>query len=171
MRKYFVKLVLAIFLFSGCATNPAIKEDEHTKVYRQDLTAEGSKEIIKVEDTFDTDSSSTVTIMAKDAKKICDFSVPGRVNNIEFLELYDYGVSQIALYYNDDSNYQNLEIRRLKSNNPIAITVFRSNCGIEIDSSAICKIKVCRPKCASCGAASGTEWEIWSWSGEKFVRE
>ncbi|MCM8779854.1 MAG: hypothetical protein NC914_01715 [Candidatus Omnitrophica bacterium] len=171
MKKYFLKIALAIFLFSGCATSPALKGNENTKIYRQDLTAEGSREIIKIDDNFDTDSASTVTIMSRNAKKICDFSVPGRVRSVEFLDLYDYGIYQIALFYEDDNNYQNLEIRRLNNIDTEILAVFRGNCGIKVDSSTIPKIKVCRYKCSNCGADSGTTWDVWSWSGEKFVRE
>jgi len=173
--KSLVKIFITVFLLSGCATGPKFKEDEHTKIFRQDLDNNGAQEIIKVEDKFDKDSNSVITVMKRDGTEIGHFIIPGRFVNVEFIDLYDNESNQMAIHYSSKDNSANLEIYSLKNNKLSKLFNFSSSCGIDTNWEGICRIRVCKPGISGTGCSpennNACDWDVWSWSGEKFIKE
>ncbi|MDD5044663.1 MAG: hypothetical protein PHU91_01090 [Candidatus Omnitrophica bacterium] len=173
--KSILKVSFILFLLAGCASNPKFKEDEHTKIFKQDIDNTGMPEVIRVEDKFDTESKTIVTIMKRDGTSIGSFTVPGRFMGMDFIDLYENQKKQMAIFYDYKDNTSNVAIYGLKHNNFVKLFSFSSPCGVEADWDTIYRIKVCDAGCRKkdCSPENSTacDWNTWSWSGQKFIKE
>jgi len=176
MKKwFFMKMVLAVFFLAGCAGTPKAKDGAHTKIFRQDLDNNGTKETIKVEDKFDASSNTVITVIMRDGTVAGSFTLPGRFRNMEFIDLYENEFKQMAIYCDRNDNSSDLELWGLKNNKLSKLSAFRSPCGIDADWSTIYRVRVCNPgsrgrNCSSENSAA-CHWDVWSWSGERFIKE
>lgn len=170
--------MLGVSLFSGCVA-PSVKNvKSKPPEYKLDLDNNGIKEIISIEDKFDLEGNALITISKQKNKKvretITSFSVPGRTPRIELIDLSEDGYKQIAVYYETKNNYANLVIYNLKNDKLTKIFNVSSSCGIDTDfTSVLAKIKAGKPKKgqSSCFSLSDSDWDVWVWGGEKFIKE
>jgi hypothetical protein len=141
---------------------------------RLDLNNDGLKEIVKIEDKFDTDQEFIITVMKQNKDEIDSFLIPGRFKKIEFIDLDGNGDKQIAIRYKDEIDYENLVIYKLKDESLFKIFSIGSAYGIDTEfNSTLPRIKVGRSRCTqkNCYAGDVPDWEVWVWGGEKFIKE
>ncbi|MCU0651687.1 MAG: hypothetical protein MUC39_01940 [Candidatus Omnitrophica bacterium] len=174
--KYLFSLILAVFLSAAMVSPALAKEKPSSKLQTQklDLNADKVKEIITMEDKFDTDGFSVITIARPKADKIGSFTVPGRFKAIEFADLYGDGAKQIAVYFEGKDASNHLVLYGIKNNRISRIFGVDSACDIEGDfSTVLARITIDKPVCeeGSCYCPEQPEHEIWIWTGEKFIRE
>ncbi len=172
--RHAIRVILALFLVVIYAPQAIPKDTPGTKTQKIDLNNDRVKEIVQIEDKFDTDGVSIVTIAKPKADKIASFQVPGRFNAIEFAELDGDGQKQIVVYYEGKDGSSNLVIYSLKNNKLSKIFTISSPCGIEADLSTIlARVRVDKPVCdeEGCYCNDLPNWEKWVWSGERFIKE
>jgi hypothetical protein len=169
-------LLCLILIFNGCASFSSKKEaNPNLKTYFSDLNGDGIKEIIEVENLYDTKGEVIIRVIAYDKKKLDEITIPGRLIKIEFIQLNADNTMQLAVSYEDNKADTNLNIYQLKSEKLYKIFVIATKCGIEsyFDSS-LARIKVGRPKHGEKECSRDTvvsEWDVWVWTGEKFIKE
>jgi len=174
--KYLISLVLAVFLSAAVIPAALAKEKPNPKLQTQklDLNGDKVKEIITMEDKFDTDGFSVITISRPKADKIGSFSVPGRFRAIEFADLNGDGSRQIAVYFEGGDSSNHLVLYGIKNNKVSRIFGVDSICNIEGEfDTVLARIKIDKPVCeeGSCYCPDQPERIIWIWTGEKFIRE
>lgn len=176
-----IVLFLGIFLISGCLTGDKNKNNANKNIttYTSDLDGDLLPETIEVENRFATDGNTVVKIIKgqKDKKaeeKTCSFVIPGHYSKVEFIDLNEDGLKQMAVYYDTKDAYTHLAIYRLKNNKVTKIFSTSSNCDIEADfSSLLARIKVGKSNDGSddCAGGGSAYWETWVYTGEKFIKE
>lgn len=171
-------IILIVLLLNGCATRRESKDGlrVHTapKIYKFDLDCDGQKEIIKVEDNFDKNGESMITVIKKDKSKIDSVSFPARFINMEFIDLNVDGNKQIAVYSQEKNKCNSLIIYKFNNNRLLKIFSAENNYGIDTSfGSFLSRIKVAKLKSTGDNSSSSNmlEWESWVWSGERFIRE
>jgi hypothetical protein len=177
--KVLVSVILAVFLSGGCASAPVkFREDakKNLKTYTADLNGDGNKEIVRVEDKFDTDSVSLITVEKQDKKKnaetIDSFSVFGKIRNFELIELNSDGQKQMAIYFDDRDKIPNLVIYQLLNNRLLKMFEVSSPYGIAANlGGGMPRIKIGRAPRNDNSPNRIPEWESWVWGGERFIRE
>lgn len=172
-----VLIVCLLFTLSGCVSlfQSKKKENPNLKTYIFDLDGNGIKEVVEIEDLYDTKSEVDIRVFDYTKKKLDALVIPGRLIKIEFIQLNDNNAMQLAVYYEDQKADTNLDIYQLKNEKMYKIFKMATKCGIEsyMDSS-LARIKVGRPKPGEkdCSRDSVvTEWDVWVWTGEKFIKE
>ncbi|MFA5272026.1 MAG: hypothetical protein WC412_06805 [Candidatus Omnitrophota bacterium] len=176
-----IVLFLSILLYSGCLTGDKDKNNSNKNVetYKVDLDGDFLPETIEIENRFETDKNSVIKITKgqKDKKKKaieCTFTIPGYYKKVEFTDLNDDGIKQMAVYYDTEGDYLNLAIYKLKNNKIIKMFSVSSNCDIEADfTSLLARVKVGKSKDGSndCAGAVTAYWEVWVYTGEHFIKE
>lgn len=174
----FIAVVCLAAFFSGCLTGGAGKNGDNRankkpEIYKLDLDNDGIKELTKVEKNIDQDKKSVVTISSLRKERIDSFSVTGQLNKVDFIDLNEDGFKQIAVFYRDPQEQYNLAIYKMKNNQLLKLFSIASSCGIDTDfSTVLSRIKVCKNGCDGEYYANNTlNWDVWVWSGERFIRE
>lgn len=176
-----IVLFLSIFLISGCLTGDKDKNNskKNVETYKVDLDGDFLPETIEIANRFETDANAVIKIKKgqKDKKatpKECTFIIPGYYKKVEFIDLNDDGIKQMAVSYDTEGDYLNLAIYKLKNNKVIKIFSVSSNCDIEADfSSLLARVKVGKGKDGSndCKGGVSAYWEVWVYTGEYFIKE
>ncbi len=177
MRFVLMAALIASFLFFGLVraeakASPAAKK----KAIQQtlDLDNDGSKEVVKVEDKFDSSQNFTVTILNNRKEELDSFSAMGRFKKIELVDLEGNNTKQVAVYYKDPNDFYSLIIYQLKDKSLYKIFGVSSIYGIdaELDTN-LPRIKVGKAKYARGSGYSSDipEWEVWVWVQDRFVKE
>ncbi len=176
--KYLITVIILVALAaSGCATDTQfIKGKKIVSISKLDLDNDGAQEIILVEDRQGTGSDVLITITRpKPAKQeVASLCVPGRFRKIELIDLKGDGYKQMAIHYDDKGNNSNLVIYSFKNEKLSKVFEVASTCAIETDfSSVLGRVKVGKPKrgYADCSSSNMTDWDVWVWSGDKFIKE
>lgn len=173
-------IILAVFLLNGCATQAKSKNESRSRVnkssriYKLDLDCDGKKEIISIQDNFDKNGESIITIAKPDRSKIDSISFAGRFIRLEFIDLNVDGSKQIAVYSQKENNCTNLIIYRLNNNKLLTIFNTGSSYGIDTNfGSVLARISVAKPKYSekNPSLSDTLEWERWVWVGERFIKE
>ncbi len=174
----FIAVVCSAAFFSGCITDGAGKNDDnraHKKpeIYKLDLDNDGIKEITEIEKSIEPDKKSVITISSLRKERIDSLSIGGQLNKVDFIDLNEDGFKQIAVFYRDSQEQYNLAIYKMKNNQLLKLFSIASNCGIDTDfSTVLSRIKVCKNGCAGEYYANNiTDWDVWIWSGERFIKE
>lgn len=176
-NRFLITLVSLIFFLSGCVTLGNKSKDKLKKppqIYKVDLNNDLMEEIIEVKDGSDTGVDTTIVITKQDKSKIDSLTVYGKFTKVEFIDLNEDGYKQIALFYEGKDNSSKLTIYNLKNNKLTKIFTIENKCGIDTDfSSVLARIKVGKSKAgqSDCSANYPEDWEIWVWSGDKFIKE
>ncbi len=175
-KQIFICALLGLVLLNGCATQSKLKagadKNNIPLDYRIDLDGDGLKEFIKIEDGLSADSKGAVVVLAADKSKIGDFAFSGKFTRVEFVDLDSDGNQQLALWALEGTHYNSLIIYGLKNNRVYKIFDKSSPCPIEIEThSAIPKVKVGIPRLQEKGWTYEDEpdWQVWVWSGERFI--
>lgn len=175
--KYLIILTLAVLAASGCASDDQfIKGRKIVSISRQDLDNDGVEEIILAEDKSGTGLDVSIEIKRPKSKQkeVDSFSVPGRFRRIELIDLSAGGYKEIAVYYDGKDKFANLVIYNFKNEKLSKVFEVSSPCGVEADfSSVLGRVRVGKPASGyrDCSSRNTTDWDIWVWSGEKFIRE
>ncbi|MFH1442102.1 MAG: hypothetical protein ABIH18_08710 [Candidatus Omnitrophota bacterium] len=172
----FMAVVCSTALFSGCITDGAGKNGDRVnkpEIYKLDLDNDGIKEITKVEKSTEPDKKSVITISSLRREEIDSFSVGGKLNKVDFIDLNEDGFKQIAVFSRDTQEKYNLAIYKMKNNQLFRLFSIASSCGIDTDfSTVLSRIRVCKSGCEGEYYANNIiNWEVWVWSGERFIRE
>lgn len=175
MNKIFVFIfVFALFLLMGCATdnNPRAKDPNFHR-YAADLDGDGAMEIIDTDDKTATESITLVEIKKKDKKDIeviDNFSIPGKIRKIDFVELNLSQPDRIVVYFDDKNGISNIIIYQLRDNKASKVFFASSEYGIETNFDSIARIKVGKDM-RSKSPNLMPDWDTWIWCGDKFVKE
>ena len=165
---------LALLISSGCASMDKYKSEPADTLYQADINGDSKDEIIRVKDKFDTQSKTIIEVLKKNRIQIGSFSVPGRLEKIDFVELGIGPRKDISVHYINKDDSQTLSIYTLKDDKFRKIFTVSSNCGLETDyDSVLARIKVGKFICNGdiCSCADVNNGEIWIWTGDKFLKE
>ena len=169
---------LSVFLSAGCLTTGVKKEkNDKIKTYSEDLYGDMQKEIIEVEDKFDKEGKTQITVKKPGKKKeveILDTTpVYGKVRKFELVDLDNSGQKRMAVIFDDSDNVPNIIIYKLQNNRLAKMFEAASIYGIDAELGA-CMPRVKIGKAPTQGTASPNlvpEWDSWVWSGDKFIKE
>jgi hypothetical protein len=180
MKMRFLIAVSALaLLLSGCATSAKEKatKDKKTTTHMVDLNGDGAKEIIEAQDKFDTDGIYVITVKRalkkKETEDLDSFTVPGKMKKLEFIELYFDKEQQIAVTYVDKDNVSGIMVYQLKNDKLSQIFVASSKYGVEGEFvTALAQVKIGKPPRGGDNSPNRIpEWEVWVWTGDKFIKE
>lgn len=149
-------------------------QDKHPKVYKSDLDADAKNETITIEVIPGSDNHTRISVVSRGNTEAASFTVPGIFDKLELIDLKEDGYKQLAVYSSGKDHYANLAIYGFKNSKLSKIFAAASNCGIDTDfSSVLSRIKVGRQRKIenSYSSTDIPEWDVWVWSGEKFIRE
>lgn len=167
-------VIMSAFLLSGCASIDKYKDEPTDVLYRADINADNATEIIKVKDKFDTESKTIIIALKRNKMQIASFSIPGRLQDIEFMQLDISPRKHISAHYKKKDDSEVVDIYSLKDDKFRKIFTIDSNCGIETDySSVLARIKVGKFKCNGdiCSCISPSGGDMWIWAGDRFLKE
>lgn len=167
-------VIMAVFLLSGCSSIDKYKDEPTDVLYQADINADNAAEIIKVKDKFDTQSKTIIIALKRNKAEISSFSIPGRLQNLEFMQLDISPRQHISAHYRKRDDSEVLDIYSLKGDKFHKIFTIDSNCGIETDySSVLARIKVGKFQCDGdiCSCIGPSAGEMWIWGGDRFVKE
>ena len=101
-------VIITVFLLSGCSSIDKYKDEPTDILYQADINADNANEIIKVKDKFDTQSKTIIIALKRNKMEIGSFSVPGRLKNLEFMQLDISPRKHISAHYRkrDDSELE-----------------------------------------------------------------
>jgi hypothetical protein len=175
MKMRFVFTLVLIFLLSaGCATQGKPKKDNpNIRKYFADLDGDGRKEIIETEDKTATESKYIVTVKEnnKMAKVIDTFSLSGKIRDIEFAEFNLDGQEWMAIYFDQMDNSSGIAIYKLTNNKFTKVFFAVSVYGIEASLDPMApRIKVGKPPREKSSPNLVPDWDVWLWTGDKFIR-
>ncbi|MEI8349685.1 MAG: hypothetical protein WCI77_05985 [Candidatus Omnitrophota bacterium] len=174
-----VVLVLLAVSFSSCLTLNGKKEKlpKGVEQFKVDLDNDMIAEVVEVTDRFDAQADALVTITKKDKEpsknKVNTFTVPGRFTKIQFIDLNNNDYKQIVVYY-EAKGMLALVIYDIKDNRLSRLFTAESSCGVDGDfDSGLSRVKIGKNKSgtADCSTEQLDTWELWAWSGEKFIKE
>jgi len=134
-----------------------------------DIDNDGLKEIVKVDDKFDTEQKFTIMVMSQKREEIDSFSAAGKFKKIELVDLSGDGSKQIAVQYKDLNDFYNLVIYKLKDSSLSKLFSVSSGYGVDTEfDSTLPRVKVGRAKYlgASSYSSEVPDWEIWVWIGD-----
>jgi hypothetical protein len=175
--KYLVALILTVSLASGCATDAQFKKGKKiVSASKLDLDNNGVQEIILAEDRLGgaIDILITITRPKPNNQEVVSFTVPGHFTKIEFIDLKGDGYKQMVVYYDDKDNKANLIIYSFKDEKLTKVFEISSPCGLDTDfSSVLGRVKAGKPKKGylDCSSSNMTDWDVWVWAGDKFIKE
>lgn len=169
-----VSAVLALLILSGCASTEKYKSEPEDLIYLADINGDDKSEIIRVKDKFDTQSKTIIEVLKKNRIQLGSFSVPGRLEKIDFIEL-EIGLRRdISVHYRNRDDSQTVNIYTFKDGKFRRLFTIDSNCGIETDySSVLARIKTGKFICNGdiCSCTDVNNGEMWIWTGDKFLQE
>ena len=166
MSKLAAFLILALFVNCAAQSNAGaagIKTNKNIQSYTADLSGDGSKNIIEVEDKSATEQAFVLTISKENKKqieKIESISISGKIKKLELVDLNDDGKKQIVLYFNSPDNLFNIAVYQMDNNQLGNIFSAKSPHTISGNFVVIPQIKI----------RNGEETSTWYWNGEKFVK-
>lgn len=169
-----VALALALLISSGCASMDKYKSDPADAVYLADLNGDSRDEIVRVKDKFDTQSKTIIEVLRKNKMQLGSFSVPGRLEKIDFIELDISPRKGISVHYRNRDGSETVSIYTFGDGKFSTIFTVDSNCGIETDySSVLARIKTGKFICSAgiCSCTDVNNGEMWIWTGDKFLKE
>lgn len=173
VRTFFISgMVMVLLASTGCATQGKTKKDnEKNKVYITDLNGDGIKETVETKDKFSTDFTSIVTIKNKKGAETDSFPVSGKIGKIEFADLNNDGVKQIAAYSEDEEGITTLTIYQSNDDKFYKIFSVASAYTIDTDFGLVSRIKVGKAARRSNPSNFSLEWDKWIWVGNGFIME
>jgi len=175
MRLRFVCITaLALSISSGCASVDKYKSAPTDKIYRADINGDNKDEIIRVKDKFDAQAKSEVEVLKKNKIQLGNFSVPGKVIKVDFIELSMGSCKHISVHYRNRDDSETVNIYAFKDDSFRKIFTLSSNCGIETEyASALARIRAGKFICNGdvCSCTDANSGEMWIWTGDKFLRE
>jgi hypothetical protein len=148
--------------------------DDPSKVYKSDLDNDAKIEIISVDPASGAGKETRVTVTRRDHTNAGSFTVPGLFKKLEIIDLNEDGYKQIAVYSRGDDGSANLVIYSFKNNEFSRVFAAGSKHGIDTDfHSALGRVRIGRQRRVTNGPSYTDipEWDVWVWSGEKFIRE
>lgn len=174
-------LVLSLFLLGSCLTTNKNKSDKNKNIetYKIDFDNDMMEELVEIEDRFVVHGDMLIRI-TKSAKnrnaepKIFNFTITGQFNKVEFAELGCDGLKQMLIYYNTAKNFTHLVIYKFKNDKVSQIFLASSNCDIETDFDTVPRVKIGKNTNGGkdCSVLTqGSDWEVFAWDGERFVKE
>jgi hypothetical protein len=173
-NKKLLFLLLAVLIAQPAIAKDKAVLDKRPKTYKIDLDGDSKIEIIRIEDASAADKETKVIVTRKDSADIGSFMVPGIFNKLELIDLSEDGCKQIAVYCAGKDNYTNLAIYSFKNNKFSRVFSAGSNCGMDTDfRSVLARVKIGRQRRIEKGNSYTDipEWDVWVWSGERFIRE
>jgi hypothetical protein len=168
-------MVLTALISTGHASSmDKYKSEPGDAIYQGDINGDNKDEIIRVKDKFDTQSKTIIEVLKKNKIQVGSFSVPGRMEKIDFVELGMGGQRYISAHYRSRDDSETVAIYLFKDDKFRKIFSLDSNCGIETDyDSALARIKagkfICNGDICSCTDIDGGQ--MWIWTGDKFLKE
>lgn len=177
--KFLIAVSALVLLSSGCATaeKGKVSKDKKTTTQMVDLNGDGRKQIIETQDKFDAQGIYVITVKRalknKQTETLDSFTVPGKVKKLEFLELYFDKRQQMAVTYVDKDNVQGIVIYQLTNDKLSQMFLATSKYGVEGEfTSALEKIRIGKPPRGGDDSPNRIpEWEVWVWTGDKFIKE
>lgn len=175
-----VFLLSVILVLSGClTTNKNKNANKNIETREVDLDGDTFPETIEIENRFITDGNALVRITKgvknkKITPKAVSFEIPGNFKKIEFIDLNDDGLKQMAVYFDARDNSSNVTIYKLKNDKVSKIFYVSSNCEIETDfTSILARVRINKDINGGndCSLGTSGEWEVWVYNGEKFIKE
>jgi len=164
---------------------PAKRLFADTKTYKVDLDNDGKKEIITTEGKIEEDVNfmieSIITVTSADRKHKDSFSMPERLEKIEFVSLNKDGRKQIVVHSHSGMHYTNIAVYGYEKGRLHKIFEDGSACGIDAyldDSPPLikvgranwdAKVKTEDGKEIDWSYASEPLWQVYRWDGKEFV--
>lgn len=178
-KKILVLLLSGLFLLGGCATSPSTQKDKNPNIKTQmmDLNGDGTKEIVETEDKFDTDSVCIVSVKRQKKNKeiqiLDSFTVPGKIKKLDFCDLYFDSQKQIVIYFDDADKAPGITIYQLKNDGLSQIFFASSRYGIDAQlKSGVPRVRLGKASRVQEGSPNRMpDWEVWTWTGDKFIKE
>jgi len=173
-NKRLLFLLLAVLVVQPAEAKDKAALEKRPKIYKIDLDGDSKIEIIRIDAASLADKETRVVVKRKDSADMGSFAVPGIFNKLELIDLNEDGCKQIAVYCAGEANYTNLAIYSFKNNKLSRIFSAGSNCGMDTDfRSVLARIKIGRQRRIEKGNSYTDipEWDVWVWSGERFIRE
>ncbi len=181
MRNCLLILFLLTAFSVGCLTPAKTKDknDKNIESYKADLDADGVEELIEIEDRS-IKGGDTFVLITKISKnknipsKEYSLTLPGHFVRAEIIDLDTDNFRQMAFFYDTKDSRLNIVIYRFKNNRLSKVFSASSDCDIETDMDLVPRVKVAKGHNGGkdCSVSlQQSDWEIWAWSGEKFVRE
>jgi hypothetical protein len=167
-------LLLAVLIAQPAAAKDKAALGKQPKSYKIDLDGDSKTEIIRIEAASAADKQTKVIVTRKDSVDMGSFTVPGTFNKLELIDLNEDGCKQIAVYCAGKDNYTNLAIYSFKNNKLSRIFSAGSNCGMDTDfRTVLARVKIGRQRRIEKGNSYTDipEWDVWVWSGERFIKE
>ncbi|MFA5155832.1 MAG: hypothetical protein WC532_00350 [Candidatus Omnitrophota bacterium] len=167
-------LLAALFFAQPAAAKEKPAADKRNKTFKSDLDADAKFEVIQVIPAVDLAGETQVKIAKRDRTEIGNFSVPGKFSRLEIIDLNEDGYKQMAVYCAGENGFTNLAVYNLKNGRLSKVFAAGSSYGIDTDfRSVLARIRVGR-QCKVADRNSYTdipEWDVWIWSGEKFIKQ
>lgn len=177
-----MRFILVIFLVVSylCFYAPQAEAKERTtgkkKALQQtiDLDNDGLKEVVKVDDKYDSEQNFTIMVTNLKKEEIDSFSAAGKFKKIELVDLCGDDSKQIAVHYKDTNDLYNLAIYKLKDGT--LVKVFSASSGYGVDTefdSTLPRVKIGKAKRSGGKGYSSDipEWEVWVWVEDRFIKE
>ena len=182
MRLNLLTSVFCAIFLTGCLTagsNTKSKAQDNKNIATQsvDLDADGRKEIVETENKFDKEGLTLITVKRqlkkKETEKIDSFSVAGKIRRLEFFELYFDRRQQIAVTFDDKDGVSNVVVYEFKNGKFSQMFLASSKYGIEVQSLGVMtKIKIGKtPQGGESCPNRVPDWEVWVWTGDKFIKD
>jgi len=165
-------LLLAVFAAQD-AEAKAVRKDP-SKIFRSDLDGDAKIEIIRVEDIPGAGKGSKVIVSRRDHTDVASFTVSGVFKKLEIIDLNVDDYKQIAVSSRGDDGSANLVIYSFKNNEFSCVFSVGSKYGIDTDfNTALGRVKIGKQRRVTDGSSYTDipEWDVWVWSGDKFIRE
>ncbi len=167
-------LFLTVLFMQGAEAKNKAASDNPPKVYKSDLDNDAKIEIISVNPISGAGKETRVTVTRRDHSDAGGFTVLGLFKKLEIIDLNEDGYKQIAVYSRSDDGFTNLVIYSFKNNEFSRVFSVGSKYGIDTDfHSSLSRIMVGKQRRVTDGPSYTDipEWDVWVWSGEKFIRE
>ena len=172
MKKSIILLILVLTLF-GCSSGARYRTNNaNSRIYYADVDGDGVKDVVEAEDKYSSNGEFIVTFRKdnKNGDVIDSFTVPGRVRDIKSNALNMDFQEWVFISFSDKDNVPGIAVYQLIDNSASKIFFATSEYKIEVDFSSVPKIKIGKPPKNINSPSLTPEWEIWFWSGDKFLQ-
>ncbi len=166
-------LLLAVFVTQKAEAKNKAAPGNLPKVYKSDLDGDAKIEIIRVEGISGASKETKVIVARRDHIDVASFTVAGLFKKLEIIDLNMDNYKQIAVYSRGDDGSANLVIYSFKNNEFSRVFAASSKYGIDTDfNSALGRVRVGKQRRVTNDSSYTDipEWDVWVWSGEKFIR-
>ena len=170
----FISVIGLVMALTGCMTEGKPKAtDPSLRIYSGDLRGNGAKVVVEVQDKSAAASLFLVRVKNNDkaAELIDSLSITGKIKKVEFADLSLDGKDSMVIYFDGENAISNIAIYQLKNDKLSKIFSAVSPYGIEADFETTPRIKIEKAPEGNGASSVAAKWDIWVWTGDKFIRD